>query len=163
MAELALSATGIAATRIAAMSRDAIEQVRRLEGAALALPQVPIETTHVLHAGLYARTIRVPAGVLITGALIKIATLVIVDGDVLMHVEGGPVRLEGHHVLPAAAGRKQAFLARADTHITMIFATAARSVAEAEREFTDEIDSLASHRDGEVNRITITGEQACPE
>jgi hypothetical protein len=156
MAKVALSATGIAATRIDAMSHDAIDRVRRLEDAALALPQVPIETTHVLHAGLYARTIRVPAGVLITGVLIKIATLVIVDGDVLMHVVGSPVRLEGHHVLPAAAGRKQAFLARTDTHITMIFATAARSVEAAEREFTDEIGNLVSRHD--PNRIIITGD-----
>jgi hypothetical protein len=151
MAELALSAT-----RIAAMSPEAIDQVRRLESAALALPQVPIETTHVLHAGLYARTIRVPAGVLITGVLIKIATLVVIDGDVLMHVEDGPLRLQGHHVLPAAAGRKQAFLAQADTHITMIFATAARTVAEAEREFTDEGENLVSRHD--PNRIIITGD-----
>jgi hypothetical protein len=60
-------------------------------------------------------------------------------------------------VLPAAAGRKQAFLAQADSHITMIFATAARSVAEAEREFTDEADNLVSRRAG-GNRIVITGE-----
>ena len=151
MAELSLTAA-----RIAAMSPAAIEQVRRLESAALALPQVPIETTHVLHAGLYARTIRVPAGVLITGALIKIATLLVIDGDVLMHVEGGAVRLEGHHVLPAAAGRKQAFLARSDTHITMVFATAARSIEEAERQFTDEVENLVSRH--EPNRVIITGD-----
>ena len=148
---------------IVAMSPDTIEQVRRLESLALALPQVPIETTHVLHAGLYARTIRVPAGVLITGALIKLATLLVIEGDVLVHAEGGPLRLTGHHVLPAAAGRKQAFLAQADTHITMIFATAAQSVAEAEREFTDEADILASRRSSESNHVIITGEQTCQE
>jgi len=158
MAELAL-----AATRIARMSPGSIDQVRRLESAALALPQVPIETTHVLHAGLYARTVRVPAGVLLTGALIKIATLVIIEGDVLVHLDEGSLRLRGHHVLPAAAGRKQAFIAMAETHITMIFPTAARSVTEAEQEFTDEAETLASRRDGAINRIIITGGLACQE
>src|SRR3954451_13515341 len=66
---------GIATLGIDTMSPAAIDQVRRLEDAALQLPQVAIETGHVLHAGLYARTIQIPAGVLLTGALIRIATL----------------------------------------------------------------------------------------
>ena len=41
----------------------------------LECPQVAIQTTHHFHAGLYSRTIRIPAGVMITGALIKIPTL----------------------------------------------------------------------------------------
>lgn len=144
---------------IGSMSVSAIDQVRRLEGLAMQLPQVAIETGHVLHAGLYARTVRVPAGVVITGALVKIATLLVIDGDVLVHVDDGPpLRLQGHHVLPARAGRKQAFFAQADTHITMIFATAATTVAEAEAEFTDEADLLVSRRNVGSNHIIITGE-----
>ena len=42
---------------IPAMSATAIRAVRALEERLLALPQVPIETRHVLHAGMYARTI----------------------------------------------------------------------------------------------------------
>jgi hypothetical protein len=153
-----------AAPQIAAMSASAIDQVRRLESLAMQLPQVAIETEHVLHAGLYARTVRVPAGVVITGVLVKIATLLVIDGDVLVHVDDGPpLRLQGRHVLPARAGRKQAFFAQADTHITMIFASDAATVAEAEQEFTDEADSLVSRRDAGSNRIVNTGEQACPE
>jgi len=146
------------------MNPVAIDQVRRLEAVARGLPQVAIETHHVLHAGLYARTVRVPAGVVITGVLVKIATLLVIDGDVLVHVDDdAPLRLQGHHVLPAAAGRKQAFLALADTHITMIFASGAASVAEAEAEFTDEVENLVSRRDAARNRTLITGEQPCPE
>jgi hypothetical protein len=154
---------GIATLGIDTMSPAAIDQVRRLEDAALQLPQVAIETGHVLHAGLYARTIRIPAGVLLTGALIRIATLLVVEGDVVVFVDGEPLELTGYHVLPAAAGRKQALLARADTHLTMIFATRATSVAEAEAEFTDEADRLASRRQGRRNVVIITGEHACQE
>jgi hypothetical protein len=146
------------APRIAAMGDAAIDQVRRLESLARELPQVALETSHVLHAGLYARTVFVPAGVVITGALVKLATLLVIEGDVLVHVDGEPLRLRGHQVLPAAAGRKQAFFAQADTHITMIFPTAARSVAEAEREFTDEAERLASRRDDARNRTISTGD-----
>ncbi|MBN9086239.1 MAG: hypothetical protein J0J01_04985 [Reyranella sp.] len=158
MAELVPITPRIAA-RIDAMSPAAIDQVRRLESLARGLPQVAIETGHALHAGLYARTVRVPAGVVITGVLVKIATLLVVDGDVLVHVDDGPpLRLQGHHVLPAQAGRKQAFFAQADTHITMIFASGATGVAEAEQEFTDEADLLVSRRDAGSNRIVNTGE-----
>lgn len=127
-----------------ASSLAAVTRVRRLESAARQLPQVPISTTHALHAGLYARTVMVPAGVVLTGALIKIATLLIVSGDALVTIAGGSLRLTGYHVLTAAAGRKNAFAALADTHLTMLFATAAATVEEAEAEFTDETGLLLS-------------------
>jgi len=132
---------------IASMSPAAIDRVRQLENLAAALPQVAIGTDHVFHAGVYARTIKVPAGVIITGVLIKIPTLLIVQGDAVVHVEDGPVELHGYNVLAAGAGRKQAFLALTDTHLTMIFATGAADVDAAEREFTDELDKLMTRRE----------------
>jgi len=145
-----------AALHVPATGPAAIARVRELEANLLALPQVPIETRHVLHAGLYARSIVVPAGTVLTGALIKVATLLMIDGDTLVYLDGEAVRLTGHHVLPASAGRKQAFVTIADTRITMIFPTSARTVAEAERAFTDEAENLGSHHS--VNHIVVTGE-----
>ena len=52
-----------------------------------------------------------------------------------------------------AAGRKQAFLAITDTALTTTFPTAAVTVEEAEAEFTDETDLLASRGDDAVNCI----------
>ena len=68
-------------------------------------------------------------------------------GDALVHVESGPLELHGYNVVPASAGRKQAFVALTDTHLTMIFATDARDVDAAEREFTDEFDKLMTRRE----------------
>jgi hypothetical protein len=150
MTELAVRST------IPAMSPRAIANVRELEARVLALPQTPIETHHAFHAGVYARTIMAPAGTLLTGALIKIATLLILDGDADVYLDGESRRFTGYHVLPASAGRKQAFVTHADTHLTMLFATQAKTVEDAERAFTDEADLLGSRRDS--NRITITGE-----
>ena len=141
------------------MSPAALDAVRRLEDRVLALPQTAIETRHVLHAGLYARTIRVPRETVLTGALVKIPTLLVIEGDTLLYVgDDAPLHLAGHHVLPASAGRKQAFVTLADTHITMIFPTAARTVEEAEAEFTDEAHGLGSRREPASNHVTITGE-----
>jgi len=134
-------------THIAPMSAAAIDRVRRLESLASTLPQVAIDTDHVFHAGVYARTIKVPAGVMITGVLIKIPTLLIVQGDAVVHIEDGALELRGYNVVPAGAGRKQAFVALTDTHLTMIFATDALDVDAAEREFTDELDKLTTRRE----------------
>lgn len=154
MADLA-----VVTPRIPAMTPAAIDKVRQLEGVASQRPQVTIMTEHAIHGGMYARTIRLPAGVMITGALVKLATLLIVQGDAMAYIgDDEPLRLHGYTVLPASAGRKQAFVAIGDTNMTMVFPTAARTVDEAERKFTDEIDILMSRRDPASNATTITGD-----
>lgn len=140
-------------TTIPSMTPTAIDRVRRLERLSGEMPQVSIETLHTFHAGMYARTVRVPAGVLITGALIKIATVLIVSGDAIMYGDGGAVEISGYNVLSASANRKQAFLALTDTYLTMLFPSEAKSIDEAECEFTDEIDLLASRRDDAGNTV----------
>lgn len=133
-------------TALAHQPAAAIQAVRALESALLASPQVHMPIEHSLHAGLYARTARIPAGVVVTGAEIKLATVLVLSGDATVYTGDGEIRLTGYHVIEASAGRKSAFLAHADTALTMLFASQARSVDEAEREFTDECDALASRR-----------------
>ena len=128
------------------MSREAIAKVYRLEEALSHLPQVELETTHVLHAGVYLRTVRVPAGVVVTGALIKIATTLVVSGAGIVFIGDETLDISGYHVIPASAGRKQAFLAHTDTDITMLFHTHATTVGQAEDEFTDESDRLQTRK-----------------
>lgn len=141
------------------MAPDAIARVANLEKMILGLPQVKIHTHHVIHAGMYARTIVIPAGVVLTGALVKRPTLLMVIGDVLVSrgdEEG--VRITGSAVIPASAGRKQVFIAHADTTVTMVFPTQATTIEQAESEFTDDTDMLMSRRDPETNNVIITGE-----
>lgn len=129
------------------MTAAGIGRVRAFETAARALPQVDVPIDHVLHAGMYSRTAFIPAGVTITGALVKVPTLLVVTGEVLVYIgEDAPLRLSGHNVVPAAAGRKQAFHAISAVALTMVFPTPARTVEEAEAEFTDEAHLLQSRR-----------------
>lgn len=142
-----------------AMTGSAIGKVRKLEAANLARPQVKLPIQHTLHGGMYVRTVFIPAGVLLTGALVKLPTVVMVAGDATVYI-GDKVPLQTHgllNILPASAGRKQAFLARSDIFVSMMFPTQATTVEEAEREFTDEHERLASRRD-EMNVVNITGE-----
>lgn len=129
-----------------AMTDDAVDRVRQWEQWLLQQPQAEIETRHLFHAGLYARTITLPRDGVLTGALIKIPTLLIVSGDVIVYTGESAIRLLGYSILTAEAGRKQAFVALQDTDITMLFATQAMSADGAEREFTDEYDNLLSRR-----------------
>lgn len=146
---------------IPAMSDHAIDKVRKMEAEAMKLPSknmVNIATYHVLHAGMYARTVMIPAGCTITGTLIKIATMLIVSGHSRVFLDNETAEISGYHVLAASANRKQAFYAITDTWLTMIFASKAKTAHEAEDEFTDEGGLLMSRKDGAISRITITGE-----
>lgn len=149
----------ITENRIPAMSQCAIDKVRALEACSAALlPQVNIATSHVLHAGVYSRTVMIPAGVMITGALIKINTTLLICGHVHVFLDDETVEINGYRVLAASAHRKQAFVAVTDTYLTMLFATAAKTVQQAEDEFTDEPHILMSRTVDAINSILVTGE-----
>jgi hypothetical protein len=118
--------------------------------------QVPITTHHVLHAGIYSRTICIPAGVVLEGAMIKIPTTLVICGHAAVLLgDGEEAIVQGYQVLAASGWRKQAYRALADTWVTMSFRTQAMTVEEAEGEFTDQADQLFS-RTGE-NIVVITG------
>ncbi|CAB4122026.1 hypothetical protein UFOVP16_42 [uncultured Caudovirales phage] len=143
---------------VSSMSDEAIQRVRAFEADAMAMPQSVLETDHVLHGGQYTRTIFMPAGLVITGALIKVPTTLVVCGECQVFLGDCSRHLTGYHVLAASAGRKQAFAAIADTYLTMSFPTQARTVEDAEREFTDEAHLLLSRSEYGKNVYTITGE-----
>lgn len=142
--------------RLPAASADGLARVREFEAKNLERPQDAITTHHILHGGLYIRTITMPAGCELTGALIKIPTLLVFNGDALVSNGDVTEHFQGYHLIPASAGRKQAFAAHRATTLTMIFPTSAKTVEEAEAEFTDEADRLFSRH--AENVINITGE-----
>ncbi len=144
---------------IPAMPPQAIDAVATFEQRMLELPQIPIRTVNILHAGLFTRMITIPAGVVLTGALVKIATVLTISGDVeVVRGQGDKVRITGFGIMPASAGRKQVFMTHRETSIVMSFATQASTVEDAEAEFTDDTEMLMSHRDPEFTTNIITGE-----
>ena len=131
---------------------EGVERVRRLEDEILKHQQREMHTDHVFHAGCYARTIHVPKGMVLIGAMIKIPTILIVNGDCVMSGGDVPMRLTGYNVLMASAGRKQAYVANEDISITMVFATQSKTVEEAEQEFTEDYKMLLSNKGTNVCR-----------
>jgi hypothetical protein len=126
------------------------------------LPQVDMPVHHVLHGGMYARTIEVPEGTLVIGVHVVVPTVVIIEGRGTLWAGGEQVSVDGYYVLAGEKNRKQMFHASARTRVTMVAASTARSVEEAEQQFTDEPESLISRR-SDARVVIITGEQTCLE
>lgn len=124
------------------------EAVRALEHAIMSLPQVDLQTQHLVHGGMYARTIFIPAGTVLTGAQTKQDNVCVAFGDITVTTDEGTQHLTGFHVLPAKAGAKRAGVAHGDTWWTTLFTTERTEVADIERDLTDEADLLQTNRPG---------------
>lgn len=120
--------------------------------------QIQPRTDHIIHGGMYIRTLNLPANVDMMGSLILKATVLIVCGSCSMLAGDERVELNGYNVLPGCAGRKQLFTTRSPVVMTMIFPTSARTVKEAENEVFAEADLLQSRQDASGDTVIITGE-----
>lgn len=127
---------------------DTTDKVRALEAALMALPQVDLQTSMVVFGGLCARTIFIPAGVTLTGALTNLDNICVVQGDITVTTDEGPRRLTGFNVLPANKGAKRAGVAHADTWWTCLWRTDLTDAQAIEDEMTNESAMLQTRREG---------------
>jgi hypothetical protein len=146
-----------------------LESIREFERFVMKFPQVQLETSSILHGGMCARTIMIPAGLVCTGALVKIESIAIMNGDITMITDDGPKRFTGWHVFAANSGIKRVGVTHQDTYWTTVFKTDAESVAQAEDDFTSESEMLQTRRsqlqfdaaddfDEMLNQIGVTKE-----
>lgn len=140
---------------VLAATPEALEKINRVEAKMRSMPQIHLQTEHVFHAGMYARTVRLAARVALTSVLIKVPTMIVIHGTCRVYAGDAWRDLEGFHVIPASAGRKMIYVTAKPTEITMIFPSNAKSVEEAEREFTDDSELLLS-RECKDDTITTT-------
>ena len=124
------------------------DAVRRAEAFLLTLPQLDIQTQHIVHGRVSVRTIFIPAGGHITGAQTNLANVCIVSGDITVTTDEGPQRLTGFHILPANPGAKRYGVAHADTWWTTVHHTDLTDITAIEDEMTDESALLQTRREG---------------
>ena len=119
------------------------------------LPQLDGQTTHALAGGVYARTIRVPAGSVFTGAVHKKDHINIVNGDVTFVNEQGQQRLTGYHVITTRAGAKRVAWAHANTEWTTVLRTDWTELADIEADAVEDADHLQSRQLGQNELLKL--------
>lgn len=100
--------------------RDAIALA---EGFILKAPQVELEIVHHFSPGLYAREMRIPAGIVLTGMIHKSEHLCTLSGDIEIMDEEGGGRFTGYHTFLSKPGVKRIGLAHASTVFTTFHVT----------------------------------------
>ena len=133
------------------------ESILTFESEALKFPQIEIETTNLIHSGMYARTIMIPAGVAVVGAAMNNDSVCISSGDITVTTDDGSVRLTGYHVISALSGKKRVGLAHQDTYWTSVFKSNANTVDEAEIEMTVEHEKLQTRMNLELPSEIMQG------
>jgi hypothetical protein len=128
------------------------EQIERLEGVLLTAEAVgfgvELDTWHHFADGLVARTILIPAGACLTGAVHKTEHLNIACGDITVWTEAGMRRLTGYHVITSLPGAKRVGLAHADTYWTTVHLNPANEsdIAKLEDALVEDSHKLQNRR-----------------
>ena len=133
------------------------EKVNELESAMLALPQVDAHTSHALSGKVYARTIRIPAGCVMTGMVHKKDHINIVNGDVTFVNEEGQHRLTGYHVITTPKGAKRVAYAHADTDWTTVLHTDCTELDDIEEDAVENAEALQSRALGQNELLKLEG------
>ena len=145
-------------TRLAPSSQAAIDKVTAFAAVLRELPQTKFVTEHMLHAGMYTRTVRLPPDTVCAAVLIKVPTVLILVGTCEVWSDDEVIYAQGYSVLPGSKGRKIAFVTRSEVCMSMMFPTTATTVDEAQKQFTDEYALLVPLDRADEHIALITGE-----
>jgi len=97
--------------------------IYRLEAELLKLPQVDMPVDHDFCNGLYARTMHIPAGTVLTGAIHKEESVFLVrKGELLVSPENGPRTLKPGDMSVSKIGTKRAGIALTAVEVTTFHA-----------------------------------------
>lgn len=144
---------------LAPATPETVDKVNQLAGAIKTrLEPCPFVTEHMIHGGIYTRTVRLPANTVCAAVLINPPTTLIVVGSVDIYTNGELSHVDGATVMKGSAGRKIAFTTHSDVFMSMQFRTDAKTVEEAQREFTDEHELLVPLSRTDEHVVLITGE-----
>jgi len=93
--------------------------VLALERELIKAPQIELQVEHNFCDGVYARTMTIPAGVILTSAIHKGECLfVVVSGSIMVSTDDGPKLVKQGHMSTTPAGTKRAGYTITDTVVT---------------------------------------------
>jgi hypothetical protein len=99
------------------------EPIYRLEAELLKLPQVNMPVEHAFCAGLYARTMHIPAGTVLTGAIHREESFFLVrKGQLIVSTDSGSRTLAPGDMSVSKIGAKRAGITLTDVEVTTFHA-----------------------------------------
>lgn len=102
---------------------DAKAKIYKFEAMLLQMPQAHTPVTHEFCDGIYARTMFIPKGVALTGAIHSNENFLIIrTGDITVWTEAGMKRLRTGELIFSKAGIKRVGYAHEDTLLTTFHA-----------------------------------------
>lgn len=128
-----------------------VEKVNAIETVILNAPQVDLNTAHALSGKVYARTIYIPAGTILTGAEHKKDHINIMQGDITVSTDEGMRRLTGHHIIETKAGNKRIGFAHADTVWTTVCYTEFTDIEDIENDLVETPEQLQTRNPALTN------------
>lgn len=113
------------------------EKVNAIEAEMLKQPQIALETRHHNAQGVYARELKIPAGVLLTGKIHKLSQInILAEGTIRVLVGDKIVEMSAPQTIVSPPGTKRIALALTNcTWVTML-PTDETDPEKIEREFT---------------------------
>ena len=97
--------------------------IYRLEAELLKLPQVDMPVDHDFCNGLYARTMHIPAGTILTGAVHREESFFLVrKGELIVSTDDGPFTLRAGDMSVSKIGTKRAGITLTDVEVTTFHA-----------------------------------------
>lgn len=111
-------------TDLTALPTPSLAMILGLQAELAQLPQADLEVVHHFSKGVYARELRLPAGVVAVGKMHATEHLLIIaQGDISITTERGTERLLGPMVINSMPGIKRAAFAHEDTTVITIHVT----------------------------------------
>lgn len=129
-------------------SNPTADKINKYEDILEQMPQVVLNTTHCVSGEVYARTILIPAGVSLVGAVHNKDHINIMCGDITVTTDDGMKRLTGFHVFATKAGMKRVGYAHADTTWSSIMHTKETEIDKIEEDITPDSHKLQTRRLG---------------
>jgi len=114
------------------------EDIERLQQAMARMPQVELQTRHYFADGLYCRELARPAGTTIVGKVhLREHLYIVLQGEVTVVGEGGPVHLKAPCILVSPPGTKRAVYAHVDSVCCTVHRTDSTDLEAIERELIE--------------------------
>jgi quercetin dioxygenase-like cupin family protein len=135
------------------------EQVERLQGEMLSMPQAELTTEHSFSPGMYMRKVFRPAGTLIVGKVHKEPHFFLcAKGEIIAWTENGMRRLQAGDVVESKPGTKRVTLAVTDAIGITIHRTDKTDLDEIEAELIEPDITALFDANNDIKKLRIEGE-----